>query len=254
MIAYQRNSVSDKMLGAFWLGGLCSRDYGIILTEMPPEVFAERDVEKISVAGRSGDLVFDKGRYKNIEIPYKCAIIPNASETYRDCAIRAVQFLASTANYMRLENAHDPDHYRLARISNTITIENLVEQGGRFEIDFGCKPQRYLFSGLEPISFIDPAEMHNAYMTALPIIKVYGTGDGAISIGGTVVQIIGQTDPITMDCDTQNAYYETADGILENRNHQIYAPKFPQLLPGVNAIGWSGGVERLEITPRWWTL
>lgn len=241
-------------MNGFTLGGYRSSDYGIIMTAPPKMIFAEADVEILSVAGRSGDLVISKDRYKNVSVSYDCAILPEKNRWLREAALAALTLLRPSSAYQQLVNTYHPDSYRMARVSNAVSIDSIVEQAGIFSLPFDCKPQRYLFSGLEPISFTDPAEMHNAYMTALPIIKVYGTGDGAISIGGTVVQIIGQTDPITLDCDIQDAYHETADGILENRNHQIYAPKFPQLLPGVNAIGWSGGVERLDITPRWWTL
>ena len=241
-------------MNAFTLGGHRSTDFGIIMTAPPKMTFAEADVETISVMGRSGDLIFSKDRYKNVPVQYECAILPDNANTLWEVSFAALPMLRPSHTYQKLVNSYYPESYRMARVSSPVSVESILRKAGKFTITFDCKPQRYLYSGLETISFTDPANLNNAYMTALPIIKVYGTGDGAISIGGTVVQIIGQTDPITMDCDIQDAYHETADGILENRNHQISAPKFPQLMPGVNAIGWSGGVERLEITPRWWTL
>ena len=253
-ILFQRDAASDRALGAFWLGGSCSRDYGIILASPPPKIFAERDVEKTSVAGRSGDLIRDNGRYKNIQIPYKCTLIPNAWESYRDAAERAVQILAPTAGYQRLTNVYEPWCYQMARISAGISIESLVEQAGAFEIQFDCKPQRYLFSGEIPITFTAPGELYNDYSPALPLIKVIGAGDSTLTIGGILVQIYGQTEPIFLDCDLQNAYRETAEGIKENRNNQISAPVFPVLHPGTNVVTWTGGITSLEITPRWWTI
>lgn len=241
-------------MNGFTLGEYRSMDYGIIMTAPPKMVLAEADVETISVAGRSGDLVISKDRYKNVSVSYDCAILPEDDKTLREAALAAMPLLRPSPAYQRLVNTYHPDSYRLARVSGSVSIASIVEQAGTFAITFDCKPQRYLFSGLETLSFTSPGSINNSYMTALPLIKVYGSGDGQISVGGTVVQIIGQTDTITLDCDLQDAYYETGDGILENRNNQISAPKFPQLLPGVNAVSWSGGVERLEITPRWWTL
>lgn len=241
-------------MNGFTLGGYRSTDYGIIMTAPPKMVFAEADVETISVAGRSGDLIISKDRYKNVSVSYDCAILPEDDKTLREAALAAMPLLRPSPAYQRLVNTYHPDSYRLARVSGAVSIDSIVEQAGTFSITFDCKPQRYLFPGLETLSFTSPGSINNAYMIALPLIKVYGSGDGQISVGGTVVQLIGQTDPITLDCDIQDAYYETGDGILENRNNQISAPKFPQLLPGVNAVSWSGGVARLEITPRWWTL
>lgn len=253
-ILFRHDAASDRALGAFWLGGSCSRDYGIILTSPPPKIFAERDVEKISVADRSGDLIRDNGRYKNVQIPYKCTLIPNAWESYRDAAERAVQILASTAGYKRLTNVYEPWCYRLARISTGISIASLVEQAGAFEVSFDCKPQRYLFSGEIPITFTTPGELYNDHFPALPLIKVTGTGDSTLTIGGTLVKIFDQTEPIFLDCDLQNAYRETAEGIKENRNSFISAPVFPVLQPGANTVTWTGGIASLDITPRWWTL
>ena len=241
-------------MNGFAIGGDQSTDYGIIMTSPPKMVFAEADVETVSVAGRSGDLIINKGRYKNVSISYDCAILPGDNQTLREAALIAMPMLQPTPDYQQLSNTYYPDSYRIARITGSVSIDSIVDQAGTFALNFDCKPQRYLFSGLESLSYLSPGTLHNAYLTALPIIKVYGSGDGEISVGGTVIKIIGQTDPITLDCDIQDAYYETEDGILENRNHQISAPMFPQLLTGVNAISWSGGVERLEITPRWWTL
>lgn len=253
-ILFRRDTASDRLLGAFWLGDSCSRDYGIVLTSPPPKIFAERDVENIPVAGRSGDLIRDNGRYKNVQIPYKCALIPSAWESYRDAAEKTVQILAPTAGYKRLTNVYEPWGYQLARISTSISIESLVEQAGAFEITFDCKPQRYLFSGEIPITFTTPGRLNNEHFPALPLIRVIGTGDSTLTIGDTLVQIYGQTQPIFLDCDLQNAYHETAEGIKENQNSLIRAPEFPVLQPGVNTVTWTGGITGLEITPRWWTL
>ena len=89
--------------------------------------------------------------------------------------------------------------------------------------------------------------------TALPLITVYGTGEGTVTVGDITVRIKVMEDHLILDSDTQNAYTE-ADGVMTNQNYNIYAPVFPQLEPGVNQISWTGGVARLEIIPRWWTL
>ena len=41
---------------------------------------------------------------------------------------------------------------------------------------------------------------------------------------------------------------------LQNKNMDIEAPEFPALLPGENKIGFSGGIQKVEIVPRWWTI
>lgn len=241
------------MINSFMLDGYCSADYGIIMTEPPSEVIAEREIDKISVAGRSGDLVIDSGRYKNVSISYKCAILPDYGQTLRDATTAAVSLLMQTAAYMRLENTYHPEFFRMARITSEISFESIAEQAGLFTIGFDCKPQRFLKSGDSPQFISRPTTLYNDGMPAQPIIKVHGTGDGTVTVGDITVQLFGLEDTITLDCEMQNAYRETG-GVLENMNLHIYAPEFPNLPPGNCAVSWSGGVERLEIIPRWWTV
>lgn len=228
-----------------------SRNYEVCITDVKVHDSPKRDVTFYSVAGRNGDILFDQKRFSNVDVTYSAAIYKNVEQNLNGLKVA----LYSRSGYFRLTDTIHPEEFRLAALQKAISVDVPKYNGpATFDIVFNCKPQRYLFSGLETLSFTSPGSINNAYLTALPLIKVYGSGDGQISVGGTVVQLIGQTDPITLDCDIQDAYYETGDGILENRNNQISAPTFPQLLPGVNAVSWSGGVARLEITPRWWTL
>ena len=235
----------------FSFNGRSSTEFGMIASGEGVHNAPERDLERISIAGRNGDLIRDNGRFKNIPISYPVAIFKDFSKH----ADAAKAWLLSDSKYHQLSDGYYPDYFRLAVFSGPIDFDmQLLNRIGQTTLNFDCKPQRFLFSGLETISFLTPGELQNDYFTALPIIKVYGAGDGTVAVGDRVVRIIGQTDTIILDCDLLNAYHETAEGTKENRNNHISAPVFPELLPGVNIIGWTGGVERMEIIPRWWTL
>lgn len=235
----------------FFFNGRSSTEFGIIASGEGVHNAPERDVEKISIPGRNGDLIRDNGRFKNIPISYPVAIFKDFAKN----ADAAKAWLMADSGYHQLYDGYYPDFFRLASFIGPIDFDvQLLNRIGQTTLQFDCKPQRFLFSGLESIAFEAPGELQNAYFPALPLITVYGTGDGTVAVGDTVVRIIGQTDTIVLDCDLLNAYHETVEGLRENRNSCISAPVFPTLLPGVNTIGWTGGVERLEIIPRWWTL
>lgn len=241
-------------LSGFTFGNLDSCEYGLVITEAPPIVIAEREVERISVAGRSGDLLIDKGRYKNVTVPYKCAIIPEG-ESIRDDAVFAVALLRTSACYQRLENTFQPDCFRIARVSEEISIESIMEQAGVFTVKFDCKPQRFLKTGEIPIVYESAGKLINPTTeTALPQITVFGTEAGTVSIGGVTVEIKEIEDQIILDCDMQNAYRQVADSGPESQNSKIYAPEFPTLQPGINEISFTGGISKIEIIPRWWSL
>lgn len=52
-----------------------SLDFGLLVVEKGSFKGAERDITYTSVAGRSGDLITDNGRYKNIKVPYKLSLL-----------------------------------------------------------------------------------------------------------------------------------------------------------------------------------
>lgn len=242
-------------INGFYLGGLRSQDYGIIMTAPPTIIFAERDVETISVEGMSGDLTRDKGRYKNVTVPYKCAILPKDEETIREAAVYAMELLKPSAAYVRLKNTYHPETFRLARIAGYISVESILEQAGEFTANFNCKPQRFLVDGEYPVEFESPSFIVNPTTEiAKPLIVVYGTGPGNLTVGNATVKIKALEDEITLDSEIENAYRQPGEGAPEKRNSSIYAPEFPELLPGVNAVSWDGGITSVKITPRWWTL
>ena len=124
-----------------------------------------------------------------------------------------------------------------------------LNYSAEFTVSFNCMPQRWLVSGSYPMTLTAPYSLTNQYCPALPLITVYGNGAGALTIGGNIIQISEIDEYVTLDSDTQNAYKGTA-----NKNSTISLASFPVLQPGKTGISWSGGITKVEITPRWWTV
>lgn len=235
------------MRNQFFYNGRSSADFGLLISGIDTFSSTSRDVTSISIPGRNGDLLIDNGRYHNIDIVYDAAIAREFREKFD--AFRA--FMLSSPGYNRLEDTYHPDEYRMAAFSAPMSPD-LVGTGfhaGKFSVGFNCKPQRFLKSGETPITLSAPRRLYNSGFQALPLITVYGSGAGTLTVGGVTVQLKAIDGYVTMDCDLQDAYKG-----LENKNSTIYAPQFPVLQPGENLITWTGGVTRVEITPRWWTL
>ena len=110
------------MISTFYLGTDSAENYGIIMTAPPDHVIAERDIERKEVPGRSGDVIIDNGRYKNITVKYSCAILPEDGISFRTAVTRAVQFLKPGPAYQRLRNTYDPDSFREARIQGNYSV------------------------------------------------------------------------------------------------------------------------------------
>lgn len=231
----------------FYLDGIDAQSAGIYLQK--PIVFSEAvpNIESKTIPGRNGDLIFDTGSYKNRSGSASCFCLQEDVETAISSAGR---FLMRKKGYRRLETSDDPNHYWMARVGNSPQMEMRIRVLAPFDISFDCKPQRFVKSGENKTSFTASGSISNQYgQTALPLITLYGNGAGTLTIGSCVVEVIGLDEVLFLDSDTQNAYNNNG-----NQNMNINAPTFPILPDGETQITFSGGIERVEIVPRWWEL
>lgn len=207
---------------------------------------AEKDYTKVSVPGRSGDLLIFNNRYKNVEVVYDAIVIDDYANRTED--IRA--WLLSANGYCRLEDTYHPNEFRMASFSGPIDFDTVMLEAGATELTFDCKPQRWLKIGEVPI-IIEATEQtitNPTLFQAKPLIRVYGAG--VIGIGNSSITVLtAGANYIDIDCDTQNCYEGT-----NNKNYQVEISKWPILQPGPNTISFEGGITKVQIIPRWWTL
>lgn len=234
-------------MGRFWFNGRCCDEFGIVASGEHTYNAPQRDVDALQIPGVNGDLLISNKRYKNISVVYPCGIVHNFAS--RAEAARA--WLLAPQGYCRLEDDYSPGTYRLGCFSGPVDFDMaLLNRAGTADLTFTCKPQRYLKSGETPIRMPAPGTLYNATLfDALPLISVTGDGAGSLTVDGYTVEIRALDGALTLDCELQDAYKGT-----ENKNNTIYAPEFPRLTPGENAVSWTGGVTGVSITPRWWTL
>jgi phage-related protein len=235
------------MMNFFSYGGRSSKDFGVYISGGGTYNAPERDMTTYSVPGRNGDLLVDNGRFKNISVTYQSFIpfgFPNKAEQLRF-------WLKQNIGYQRLEDTYHPNFFRMGYMSNMIEFSTkALNRSAEFTLYFTCKPQRWLKTGEYPVTLNQSGEtLYNAYMPALPLIKIYGNEKGTLVVNQTTVTVKNIDGYLMLDSDTQNAYKGT-----ENQNINIQAAEFPVLQNGSNIIGWSGGIVKVDIIPRWWTV
>lgn len=236
---------------AIYFDGVCSSDFGIYLTDIRIADSPKRDVSFLSVPGRNGDLIVDNKRWHNVDITYSLAIATGFSDRFD--AFKAA--LLSKNGYQELSDSIYPDVFRMAIVKEPIQPETMrFNHTGAFDVTFHCKPQRYLKSGQFSCTITEATALYGDGFVAKPLITVYGSGAGTLTIGDTTVEIKDMADQLTLDCDLQTAYRQVGDAAPENMNGSIYAPNFPELGKGENPISWTGGVTKIDIIPRWWTI
>ncbi len=210
------------------------------------------DLSALEIPGRSGDLIINNNRFKNIDVQYTCAIINKANGVTFAEAARKIRtaLLATVGEYKRLADSYDANYFRLAVIKKEITIDQKGLYDGTVKVTFSCKPFAYSFAGQLTKALTAPCAITNYEKeTALPLIKLYGSGDVTLEINGNAFNLSAVDGYIEIDSERLAVY---KDG--QNASAKTNCQEFPTLLPGANSINWRGNVQRLEITPRWRAL
>ena len=227
-----------------WWHGKSSDDVGVIVERYPSVTIPQRKQEKVSVPGRSGDLIIEQDAYENYTQRYEVYV--SAEQPKLTTISHTMAEWLMVKGYQRLEDSYWLDTFRLACYKGGTSIDNILNRFGRATIEFDCKPQRYYKSGYIPISLTNGQKLVNpSPFTAKPLIVITGSGAGTISDGTNTLTF---TDcDVTVDCDIMQIYKGTT-----NKN-SVGSGAF-LALDGESTITWTGGITAVTITPRWWTL
>lgn len=228
-------------------------DFGVHVSGDGVFTSPEKEYETIKVPGRHGDLLIDTGRFTNASVKYSAFIFDNFKENAR--ALRS--FLTTRIGYCRLEDSYHPDEYRMAYYKKAFEPEVVLLQAGTFDLEFECKPQRWLKSGegwaINNITETSPI-YNPTYCDALPLIRIYGNGTVTIGTGGSITVTGNNNNYLVVDCETMDAYYnytnknDKVSYNFVNRNSGIVIPAGEQVI----TIG--SGITRVDISPRWYVI
>lgn len=226
-----------------------SLEYGLLITEKGSYKGAQRDITYTSIPGRSGDLVTDNGRYKNVKIPYSLALLNTTDWSFDELTRLIKGWLLSEQGYFPLWDSYDGKYYRLASYSNEVDIEQELRDLGKLKLSFNCKPFKYSFEGQRTVEMTAAGTLYNAeQFESKPYIKIVGSGTITLTINSAAVTLSNVDGYIELDSEMMNVYKGTTAA-----NSQM-SGAFPVLAPGKNNIAWTGSVTRLEIVPRWCCL
>lgn len=237
-------------MGVIVFNGVSSKDLGIRVATPPEYQIPERDISTTLVPGRNGEAILDVGAFKNVKREYSVSF--PADIPFSEKAATIARWLFSSSGYARLQDSYDPNVYRMAFCQETTSIESLYQEAGRTTLSFSCRPERFLLSGEDPIMMTTPGKILNPTgMDTDPLLRVYGAGAGKLTIGEKEVSIKRlDTAYLAIDCHTQDAFY-----LHVNKNDTVSIQDgFPKLGQSETNVTWSGGITKIEIIPRWWSL
>lgn len=228
----------------FVLDGESSAQYGIAMQGPPVLDSPKPKMNRVSVPGRNGDLVFYEDAFENVEATLNCYILKEQSYyTLADANI----WLAKTG-YRKFSFDGDDESYRLAVITNIAQCAVRMFYLDPFELKLSCKPQKFLNTGDIELTFTASSSFDCPAFSGLPLLRIYGTS-GTVTINDYTITLNGINDYVDVDCELQDAY----KGMI-NCNSQISCMNFPKLKYGENNIILSSGISKVIMTPRWFVL
>ena len=244
-----RDTYYQVMRHWLMIDGKSTKDFGVYLSGNGTFNAPEKNLEEFTIPGRNGTFHYKApNTYKNVKVKYDCFIFENFEQNM--AAFRS--FLLSRDGYVRIEDTHHPDEYRMGIFHEEFSPDVFVDlTAGQFSINFDCKPERWLKSGEHVKRFTSNGTLVNqTYFTAKPYIRCYGS-DGTLTINDVTVNLTGINKFVDLDCEEQESHKGT-DYSMNSRTTLVDG-KYPILSPGVNTVSFTG-FDRVIIRPRWWIL
>lgn len=229
---------------SFTFNGTTASTYGVYVTDVNVFDAPAKEVEYLTIPGRNGAFPLDKGSFENITIKYSCAMEQDTESDFADAISEFRNLLASAEGYCRLEDDMNAGEYRMAVFSSGVEVDTANKKSATFEVEFNCKPQRFLTSGETAVSLTSGDTITNPTLfDASPLLQVWGYG--GFTINGEELEIINQTVG-DIQVYSGNAGNHTFDTTYANIGDRIFGDSY--LLMGAIAIKTTSNVTSASIT------
>lgn len=237
------------MIEILTVGGISTADYGVYVLSVNDEDMPERDYEIVSVPGKSGDVHFDNGRYKNKQIIYKCACMKDA----KNQVPALCSAIIAKTGYLRIEDSINSEYYKMGEYAGgTAPQYKTYKRAAKFDLTFDCKPQKWLKIGERQVTVGATDTLINpTRFPAFPLLEI--TGNGVIGIGGRALTVANNPGVLMFDCEIGDAYSKSAHANYNQYIQQDDSTERYSLAPGDNNITVASGMT-LKVTPRWWFI
>ena len=175
----------------FTFDGVSSGGYSVYITGEGVFNAPERSVEVISIPGRNGAYILDKGCFENVEVTYHAGMYDYNEANFAQKVADLRNWLCSKVGYCRLEDEYNTGEYRMAVYKSGLEVEHEGLINGEFDITFECKPQRFLTSGETKQTITSGSTITNPTLfPSRPMLELTGYGD--ISVGGETISVLNQ--------------------------------------------------------------
>jgi len=222
-------------------------------------VIPESSLEFTEVDGRSSDIIFDRGKYKDIEKTFPVRIYKERDKTIATQLRNIAGWLYLSHEYTPLLFSEYSEYFYKALGYSGTSGKDLRRDWLDIDFTFKCQPFVFRVDGEEEREILSGQSITNPEQFAsLPIVsfnKTAKTVDSNIYINGQQFLIAKEagTGIITMDCENGIAYKEGGVNVSKYcfLNTDGYNPLVLQ--PGENEISYIN-IDQFKIKPKWRNL
>lgn len=205
---------------------------------------AAKDVQSVSVVGRSGDLQLSNNRYKNLSLKIRVYVTRDMEASMR--AMR--NYLESVHGYARVEISDQPNEFRMAAYKEMFAPDSYDSKVGVVDLTFDSMPQRFLKSGETSVEVTTTLENPTLFPSK-PIIRVYG--NGTLNVNDIYITVANSPyEYVDIDCELMDCYYGSNNA---NQYVSFSTTDFVTLQSGTNSFVIDGFTQ-VEVTPRWYEV
>lgn len=215
--------------------GKTAEQMGLKIISLPPIQASTERIDEQDIEGRDGTLTFLNGYTsdeKEVEADYK--------------GNKPLEIISWLKGKGEVIFGNIPDKYFKARINNIVPLDEVIRnQLYNFPIKFKCQPFKYHLAGKKKIIITSSGTVINNPGTykSLPLITVYGSGTGSLTINGVTYTITNIGGSMVIDSDIQE--------VLNGKGDYLQADEFIELPIGKSTVNFSGGITKVEIIPYW---
>ena len=224
------------------LDHVSAEEVGIQIEHRHPRPIPKRKVIEWTVPGRSGKLYRWLDAWDNVRLKYDIAVSWRRGELSA-MIDKAVNWLTRDG-LRRLEDDADPGVFYLVTYVGGTELKPVLHIGKRATIEFDAMPQRWLKEGERSISFAAAGSLRNPTGNpSKPLITLRGSGAGTVTLGGKTLSV-SECSGLTLDCET----CQRSDSSV------TVTGDWPTLAEGDTAVSFTGGIQSVEIIPRWYAI
>ena len=231
----------------FTFNGKKNTDFGLKVAEGKKITSSSLDVERVTVAGRDGELLISNNRLNSAELSFPVNLVKEKGLIATE--IDEISDWLNVAGYKDLTISYDPDFIYRAAYLETFSIEETMRQFGKTTINFVCYPVKFYKQGRTTQKLMNGATVNGiGNVNAKPIITLVGSGDCTLTINGRKTKLRDIQGKITLDMQANQVFKDNLpawDKVVRSSQFQM-----PYLDYGRNLISWDGNFEVFTI-PNW---